>query len=375
MHILAKKTKEQEFMAFESSDGMSSSESVGIFGQLGDSITGVLIGVVLFPASLYIIFKVETCTQASAAFKNAVPAAQAQAGVPSYVTGSLSADPLGGEFVKAGKYISYSQSSEVLAWEEEVKEEGSGTDKKKVRECKLDWTSSPKNPSGFQLSGCKSKPYHRRTVSDESLVASDGKLKSGDGKVYSVNLKQVEFASAVPSGSPEESALSRGILSDDYVYLSEKCAKDQTEGCERIQVTVTPIPAEEMTFIGSVKGNSIAQYILDDDAFLNASLGDFQSTMKDIQSDDNIKKWIGRGIGFVAMWVSFNMLVGPILALLSFIPFIGGFGKTALSFVLGVVAFIITATTILLVKFWYIWLIIGLAAIGYAIYKKKAATA
>ncbi|MFB5652542.1 TMEM43 family protein [Leptospira wolffii] len=362
-------------MAFESSDGMSSSESVGIFGQLGDSITGVLIGVVLFPASLYIIFKVETCTQASAAFKNAVPAAQAQAGVPSYVTGSLSADPLGGEFVKAGKYISYSQSSEVLAWEEEVKEEGSGTDKKKVRECKLDWTSSPKNPSGFQLSGCKSKPYHRRTVSDESLVASDGKLKSGDGKVYSVNLKQVEFASAVPSGSPEESALSRGILSDDYVYLSEKCAKDQTEGCERIQVTVTPIPAEEMTFIGSVKGNSIAQYILDDDAFLNASLGDFQSTMKDIQSDDNIKKWIGRGIGFVAMWVSFNMLVGPILALLSFIPFVGGLGKTALSFVLGVVAFIITATTILLVKFWYIWLIIGLAAIGYAIYKKKAATA
>lgn len=370
-----KTKKGARFMAFESSDGMSSSESIGVFGQLGDSIKGILIGVVLFPASLFILFKVETCTQASAALKNAVPAAEAQAGIPSYVTGRLSADPLGGEFVKAGKYISYSQSSEVLAWEEETREEGSGTDKKKVRECKLDWTSSPKNPSGFQLSGCKSKPYYRRTVSDESLVASDGKVKAEDGKSYSVNLKQVEFASAVPSGAPEESALTKGTLSDDYVYLSEKCAKDQTEGCERIQVSVTPIPEEAMTFIGAVKGSSIGQYVLGDDAFLNASLGDFQSTMKDIQSDDNIKKWIGRGLGFVVMWVSFNLLVGPLLALLSFIPFVGELGKTALSFVLGVVAFLISATTILLVKFWYIWVILGLVAIGYAIYKRKAATA
>ncbi len=362
-------------MAFESSDGMSSSESIGVFGQLGDSIKGILIGVVLFPASLFIIFKVETCTQASAALKNAVPAAQAQAGLPSYVTGALTADPLGGEFVKHGKYISYSHSSEVLAWEEEVREEGSGTDKKKVRECKLDWTSSPKNPRNFQLSNCKNKPYHQRSVSDESSVASDGKVKGDDGKNYSVSLKQVEFASAVPSGAPEESALSRGILSDEYVYLSEKCAKDETEGCERIKVTVTPIPAESMTFIGSIKGSSIGQYVLEDDKFLNASVGDFQNTMKDIQSDDNVKKWLGRGLGFVVMWVSFNLLVGPLLALLSFIPFIGEFGKTALSFALGMIAFIITASTILLVKFWYVWLIIGLAAIGYAIYKKKAATA
>ncbi|MGQ2837003.1 TMEM43 family protein, partial [Leptospira interrogans] len=39
--------------------------------------------------------------------------------------------------------------------------------------------------------------------------------------------------------------------------------------------------------------------------------------------------------------------------------------------VLGIVAFIITAITILLIKFWYIWLVILLGGIGYGIYKKK----
>lgn len=316
----------------------------------------------------------ETCEQASAALKGALPATDAKPGIASYVTGKLSADALGGEFVKPGKYISYSQSSQVYAWEETVDEDSKT--KKKTYDCKLDWISSPKNPKNFKDPACKSKPFYQATVDDNSATASDAKVKSDDGKTYSVNLGKVNLTSAVPSSHPGSEELSKGIAEGDYIYLSQKCASDQSEGCERISVSLIPVPEESMTFVGAVSGNTIGQFTSEEgNKFLNASVGDFQTTMKDIQSDDNTAKWLMRLGCFIAMWVSFNLLAGPLLSLLSFVPFVGELGKAALSIVFGVVAFVITAITILLVKFWYIWLILGLAAIGYAIYKKKAATA
>ncbi|TGK04872.1 hypothetical protein EHO59_08435 [Leptospira semungkisensis] len=355
-------------MAFE-----DSGEGGGILGSIGESIKGILAGVALFPASLFLIYQVETCEQAGAALKGAVPAAQAQAGLASYVTGKLSANSLGGEFVKPGKYISYSQSSEVYAWEETSKED---SNKKKTYDCKLDWVSSPKNPRDFKSSQCKSKQYHRSTVEDKDSYASDARIKGEEGKTYTVHLGEVDFTSEVGSIVPEAGQLSRGTVEDGYLYLSEKCARDTVEGCERISVSVVPIPEENMTFVGSVSGASVGKFTSKEgNKFLNASVGDYLTTMKDIQSDDNVQKWVMRGVCFVVMWVSFILLLGPLMSLLSFIPFVGEFGKAALSIFLGIIAFLITGITILLVKFWYIWLILGLAAIGYAIYKRKAATA
>lgn len=136
-------------------------EGIGFLSQMGNSFKSILTGVILLPVSFVIIYNVETCEQASAALKNAVPVGQAKDNQPSYVTGILKANPLGGRFVKSGPYISYSVSSEVYAWDEEVKTEGSGSNKKEVRNCVLKWTSSPENPSNFKLSGCRTKPYRR----------------------------------------------------------------------------------------------------------------------------------------------------------------------------------------------------------------------
>ncbi|EMG22693.1 hypothetical protein LEP1GSC150_0084 [Leptospira interrogans serovar Copenhageni str. LT2050] len=130
-------------MAFESPDGMSSTESVGFLSQMRNSFKSILTGIVLLPVSFIIIYNVETCEQASAALKNAMPVGQAKEGQPSYVTGTLKASPLGGEFLRSGSFISYSISSEVYAWDEQVKTEGSGSNKKEVRNCilKMDFFS------------------------------------------------------------------------------------------------------------------------------------------------------------------------------------------------------------------------------------------
>ncbi|TGL77683.1 TMEM43 family protein [Leptospira yasudae] len=362
-------------MAFESPDGMSSTESVGFLSQMGNSFKSILTGIVLLPVSFIIIYNVETCEQASAALKNAVPAGQAKEGQPSYVTGTLKANSLGGEFVKLGPYISYAVSSEVYAWDEEVKTEGSGSNKKEVRNCVLEWTSSPKNPSNFKLSGCRAKAYHRKSVKDQEDSAGGGTI-TADGKEYAVNLSDVDFTSQVSSrDANEDEIISNGfVYADGYLHSSKSCAESEKEGCERVKVSVTPIPEGDMTFIGDVKGSKVGQFTsAEGNKFLNASVGGFAETMADIKSDDNTMKWVGRFIGFLAMFGSFTMMAGPLTSLLSFIPFLGDLGSGLIKVVLGVIAFVITAITILLIKFWYIWLILLLGGIGYAIYKKKYA--
>ncbi|WP_061206955.1 TMEM43 family protein [Leptospira santarosai] len=363
-------------MAFESPDGMSSSESVGFLSQMGNSFKSILTGIVLLPVSFIVIYNVETCEQASAALKNAVPVGQAKDGQPSYVTGTLKANPLGGKFVKSGSYISYSVSSEVYAWDEEVKKEGSGSNKKEVRNCVLKWTSSPENPSNFKLSGCRTKSYHRRSVKDQSDSASGATILS-NGKNYSVNLEEVGFTSQVSSRDANENEIfSNGfVYGEGYLYSSKSCVESEKEGCERVEVSVTPIPEKDMTFIGDIRGNKVAHFTsTEGNKFLNASVGGFAETMADIKSDDNTMKWVGRLIGFIVMFSSFTLMAGPLTSLLSFIPFVGDLGGGLIKVVLGIVAFIITAITILLIKFWYVWLVLLLGGIGYAIYKRKYAS-
>lgn len=71
------------------------------------------------------------------------------------------------------------------------------------------------------------------------------------------------------------------------------------------------------------------------------------------------------------MWAGLSLLVCPVTMLLDFIPFVGTMGSSVIRFALGIVAFVITAVTIILVKFWYIWLLLIIGAVGYGYYKRK----
>ncbi|MBP7281000.1 MAG: hypothetical protein KBA66_05455 [Leptospiraceae bacterium] len=359
-----------------SSDGMSSSESVGFFSQFGDSLKGILTGFALIPLSIFVVFKVETCTQAGDAFKNAKPVTQMEEGKPVYITGKLTAQPVGSLFVKQGNYISVSESSEVYAWDETERTEGDGSNKKKVRECKLKWTSNPDNPSSFKLPACKSKPFHQKRVKNDTNVATGGMLAS-DGKSYKVNLADTDFTSSVPSSKPADSEINTNgfVSSGNYLYENANCANSEFEGCERVTVSATPIPEGDMTFLGKLNGDTLGKFTYKDESFMSASVGDYAQTMKAIKSDDSTMKWIGRFCAFIMLWSGLSLLIGPVTMLLDFIPFVGTMGSSVLRFALGVVAFVIIAITSILVQFWYIWLLLIVGAVGYGYYKKKNAAA
>jgi len=356
-----------------SDDGMSSTESVGFGSQMGSSFKSILVGLVAFPLSFYFIFKVETCTQAGDAFKNAKPISQMQEGKPVYITGKLQADELKNQFIKEGKYISAQISPSVYAWDEETKTKGSGSSKTTTRECKLIWTSSPENPNNFTLPKCKEMKFFQPTVKESKDFAQNGKLTQ-DGVTYSVDLSKVDFTSDLAPDYPEEASIIKGkfhLGTDKYLYSDKKCETEPYEGCEKISLTVVKIPQENMTFLGSVKDKSLEYFEFEDTKFMSASIGDYVDTMKDIKSDDSTTKWMGRIGSFIVMWLALVALVGPITTLLDFIPFIGDLGRFMVMLLMGIVAFVLTTVTILLVKFWYVWLILLLGSVGFGLYKQK----
>lgn len=370
---------------FESNDGMSSSESYGGFSQFGDSLKGMLTGFVLFPLSLFIIFKVETCQQAGDVLQKAVPVAEAKDGQPAYVTGKLQAEPLASRFIKKGKYIIVSNSTEIFAPYEQERTEGKGTDKRKFRRCKYKWMKSLKDPAVFKLSGCKRERERIRRDTllypDATAYAKNAKVVAG-GKTYQVNLKDVKLTSGVSRQEPDADALIAGTLTKagKYLYTLPRCSEKGDEklllGCERVEVRVTPIPSGEMTFIGNIKGGAISPFTSNKgNKFLSAGIGTFKQTMGEVKSDDATMKRVGYFICFMMVWVSFMLLTGPLTTLVDFIPFVGEMGKAGINILLGVVAFVITAVTILIVKLWWLWILLFIGGIGYGIYKRKSQTA
>ncbi len=356
-----------------SGDGMSSSESVGFGTQIGDSFKGILFGMVAFPLSFYFIFLVETCTQSSEAFKKAVPVTAMVEGKPTYVTGKVSSADLSGQFVKPGKFIRISQGSEIYAWDEETTTKGSGSDQTKESKCLLKWVSDSKNPNSFSLPGCKTKPHFQKTIASKTFNADGGSLKSIEGKDYKIDLDSTSYVSNVPMRDAEDSEIILNGLhkGNGYLFNDPKCVNAEVEGCERVKLSVTPVPTENMTFFGKVSGDIIGAYTYEGDTFLTAGVGDKEAVFATMKSDDATMLKIGRIACFVLMWAALAALIGPVTALLDFIPFIGGLGATALRFLMGGVAFILTLLTILLINLWWVLLIVLFAAVGYGYYKRK----
>jgi hypothetical protein len=357
-----------------SDDGMSSSESVGFGTQIGDSFKGILFGMIAFPLSFYLIFKVETCTQSSEAFTKAVPVSEMQEGKPTYVTGKVSSQDLSGQFVKPGKYIRISQSSEIYAWDEETETKGSGSNKTTEKKCVLKWVSSSDNPNTFTLPGCKTKQFYQNLIPNKTYNADGGNLKSTLGKDFKIDLDSTSYVSNVPSRDADDSEVSLNGLfkGNGYIYTKQTCVSSpEQEGCERIKLTVTPVPNENMTFFGKVTGDSIGAYTYENETFLTAGVGDKEQVFATMKSDDAMMIKVGRIACFLLMWAALAAMIGPVTTLLDFIPFIGGLGAGALRFLMGGVAFVLTLITILFINLWYVLLIGLFAAVGYGYYKRK----
>ncbi|MCR9141991.1 MAG: TMEM43 family protein [bacterium] len=338
---------------------MAEVETTSFFGRIMNSLGGVLIGLLLIPASFGVL-AISSCRErASEALQDAVPVEQAVAGKASYATGKIQANPIGdAPYVRPGPYLTLNRSVQIYAWKQTSEKDGEKT----IYNCTTEWTANPSKNIGSEK-GCRGK-YNpgKRTRETNSRAAI--RLNAG-GKSFSVDSKADFYG--MPSADITVTGLTQA---GGYYYLTSACANSATVGCERISYSGTGYdPQAEYTVIGTAQGARFQPYTSkNDNKYLALGAGGFAKTLESIRSSDATMTMILFAISVAMLGGGLSMIVGPLLSLIEYIPLIGGFGAGLIRVIFFIIAAIVMAITYFFLRYWYVVLVLFLIVMGIVAY-------
>jgi len=360
-------------------------ESTDFFGKIKESIKGVLLGIILIPASFVIVYYASQREQASEVLEGAMPfdkaAEAATAKKAVYMTGKLQSQPLGDGYIKPGPNLSINRTAQMYAYvsKEETKEVDRGGKKEKetTYSCVQEWTNSPGNSAAGE--GCRKEgrtnPAQSLTNFSQSVTPSllfNNASWSMASSVGYTSMPGLELSASTITGNY--------TVSNSYLYLDSTCNADSPRiGCERFSYSgMSYDPQADYTAIGTPANNQITGFVASSgDSYLRVGPGDVSAVMKSLNQEDSMMTMILFGLSVLALGFGLSMLVGPFLAIIEHIPFIGGFGAGAIRFVLFIAAFVVIGLSFLLIEYWYIVLLLFVVGIIAAIMvaRKRKATA
>ncbi|MBU42412.1 MAG: hypothetical protein CMN76_04275 [Spirochaetaceae bacterium] len=345
-------------------------EEEGALSKLKNSVMGVLIGLVMIPASFVVVYLASQREQASEELVGAYTVEQAakaqQEDKAVYITGKIKA-PLLGEpgVIKPGPYLSLSKSRQMYGYHDVEKTRGSGENKETYYECEVDWLSEgdvSKTGKKCAKEG-KTNPAFAIPEYSGSVKAS---IESG-GTTYNYDTgskteasiidieKQKTFHGMPSANITEAEMLGAYPMKDGKFYENDGCASSPAIGCERFSYSGTAYdPAGDYTIIGTVEGNTVKAFR---GMFLKIGPGSYDDVMALLESADTTGTWIYFGLAVIFLGGGLSLLVGPLLTLIEFIPLIGDFGAGLIRFIFFVFAFFTMGITFLLIEYWYLVLI------------------
>lgn len=339
--------------------------------KIGDSIKGVLIGILLFIAAFVVLWMNEGTINISEVIENnavsisAVDVDTVNERELVSVTGILnSAEKLGDPiFLHPGEYIKLSRLVEMWAWversESETTTDVGGKETTTTRYYyETEWTSAPADSSGFK----ENTPEHANPpmkYDAETFYVNDAKVG-----VYPVDIKTIDLPSSSPvtleSSSLVYSSKTGAKLDSGYIFIpktrfsyygSSSGIGNPKVGDIRISYSALQNNID-VTAFGMLKDGKLTPFIAKKSLKRDAKIyhvreGSLEEAIEKLGSEHSTKTWLFRILGFMMMWFGLGLLFGPISALLSFLPFLGKVSKTVISIATFFMALVLSVTTIL----------------------------
>lgn len=339
------------------------------FEKMKNSFKGVLLGLILIPASFIIVYYASQREQASEVLNKALPLDQVskakEKNLPIYIEGSLNVENVGDDFyLKPGPYLKISRNTQMYAYiseekSETVKENGKDI-KKTTYSCNMGWTSTPN--TSHKGKGCESenKTNPPQKISQFNKTTNPNIIYSN--KNFSIN-GEVDYIN-MPEKNITKEDLSENLPNEkNYFYLSESCKNNPTVGCERFYYSIiTYNPDKTYTGIGTVVDQNLSGFVSKENhKYLVIGEGKYNDVIKSLGSRDATMTWILFAISVFALGFGLILLIGPFLELLQMIPFIGNLGSGLIKILLFVVSFVIMGIAFLLIEYWYIVILLVLA--------------
>jgi hypothetical protein len=181
-------------------------------------------------------------------------------------------------------------------------------------------------------------------------------------------------AEAIASSKPDTFAR----VNENYMFRGTGSVDAPEVGDVRVSFHVLR-PDTKVTLFGQLKDGEVEPYVFENGKFFRALLGSREEAIQTLNTEDNIRAWALRLVGFLMMWFGLQLFFGPINAVLDIIPFLGSAGRFLIGLVLLPVSLVMSAVTILLSIIFHntVLLVIFLVAMAggaYLIYQKKKKT-
>lgn len=321
--------------------------------RLGDSIKGVLFGLLLIAGSSYLLFWNEgrAVTTANALNEGAgivvsVPNTKvdpANAGKLVHVSGATSAnsaiaDP---DFGIEARGLRLQRKVEMYQWKEERRSEkrqklGGGEETVTRYIYSREWSDRPVNSSNFRNPSGHSNPS-MPSVASRAFTPADARLGA-----FSIDERIISRLGAGETFEAPQSvaARARQRLGDRAQVIQGGIYAGNDPASPRVgdvRVTYTLLPLQEISAIARQTDSNLTPYVTSNKReILLAERGvqDPSIMFKHAQDQNSLITWLLRGVGVMLMFAGFSLVMAPISTFASVVPIFGdiaGFGTSLIA--------------------------------------------
>ncbi len=337
-------------------DEFTETEVIGLGKNIGSSIKGVFIGIILFIAGIIILWVNEgRVNVGKVSEKLSVPLNADKIDV-SYngkfvsATGTFKSEGEIGdpEYINPGPYAVLHRKVEMYVWVEHKstktkKKVGGKTERVTTYRYTREWRSSPPDSSSFRHPEGHENP--QLTIKPASFYAHSAKIGA-----YTIDLKSVRLPSPQTISVTEDMLIegAEGYIEGGYIFNGEGTLNKPVVGDIRISYSAIPNTFSPATVFGKVEGSSIVPYLYKGKKKIYRLFrGSRDEAIAKMKTEHKIITWILRLVGFFLIWIGLSALFGPIFALLDILPFLGNITRTVVNIITFIVALILSIIIIL----------------------------
>lgn len=326
---------------------------IGYGKRVKNSFVGMLFAFVLFPGSLFLlawnerdavrqtgaITEIDRIAIADVSADVVDPQLDGQ--LVHMASEAVTADVL--EFAEFGirePAIRLRWDASIYQWTEQSRTK----DDRTVYTYSKEWVDAPVNSSSFRQSGHSNE--------GSTMTFSDGQRQASDVRFGAFHLSE-KLIGQVDAEQPYQldPSVALDIRPQGFVHNNTFQTGSESGpqiGDQRVEVFVVG-PRHDATVLARQTGETFANYetkVGIPKEILYVGKLTKPEVIERQRTEAALRRWMFRGLGFVLMWVSLAMLLSPLKALLSFIPFVGRLLEGAIGIVTFLLALIISSVVV-----------------------------
>lgn len=368
------------------SDSFTETTSTSWFSRIGQSIMGVLFGIVLVAGSAFLLFwnegrAVQTARSLTEGQGVVVDADAARVdpgndGKLVHVAGDLKTTaPLNdAEFGVSAPAARLVRTAEMYQWKEESHTEtqknfGGSEERTTTYTYVQTWSDNRIDSGKFKRPDGHANPQMRyRRFEVTARDATLGAFRPGEAVLAHLAAGSELRVDPAAAGAVRQRAGASAQVADGRIYIGADPAQPRIGD---LRISYHTAPTGPVSLIGQQAGTGFAEYQTKaGDRLLMVRAGTLSAAdmFKAAQDENRILTWILRLVGVVAMFIGWMLMMRPLVVLADVIPFLGSVMGAGTGLVALLATAVVAPIVIAIAWFWYRPLVsLGVLVVGGAI--------